>query len=130
MRLRYALAIVPAFMLSSGLVNAQSLSFEPTRGSDGLRVVAETEPKTEPSPSGDVQERTVPIAPLGGTLAPPPTQVNPVGFGCSVTTHTCSCHGSASSIDCTMMKRVACGGELYACPTTADPARLCCKAVR
>jgi hypothetical protein len=85
---------------------------------------------SEPAPSGEVQERAVPIAPLGGTVAPPPTQVNPVGFGCSATTHTCSCHGSASSIDCTMARRLVCGGEFYACPTTADPARLCCKAVK
>ena len=97
---------------------------------DGILLVAEAEKQTEPAPSEEVQERAVPIAPLGGTVAPPPTQVNPAGFGCSATTHTCSCHGSASSIDCTMARRLVCGGEFYACPTTADPARLCCKAVK
>ena len=134
MRLRCALTILTACILSSGVVKAETVSSEATPGSDALQAQgilvaaetetkSETETKTDPAPSGDVQERGIMRSPvprvMPGTVKPPTTNFQ-CGWNPRTLKSECTCRGTT---DCNnMFISGFCGGG-ESCDNGTDTCR-------
>jgi hypothetical protein len=86
--------------------------------------LAADEPGKQPTaPSGDVQERALPRAQFGGTMAPatrpPVVDPRPTGFYCLQSKNTCYCDRTELA-DCDLMKAYACAAGTYKDTTVLD----------